>query len=69
MRNIALGRGNWIHHDGEEAGAARRGNRLGTCRRLKIPIRDYLCSILLDLAKFPINRIAELTLAAWLARK
>jgi len=39
-----------------------------TCRRLKIPIRDYLCSILPGLANFPINRIAELTPAAWLAR-
>jgi hypothetical protein len=27
--------------------------------RLKIPIRDYLCSILPGLANFPINRIAE----------
>jgi hypothetical protein len=39
-----------------------------TCRRLKIPIRDYLGSILPGLANFPINRIAELTPAAWLAR-
>jgi hypothetical protein len=39
-----------------------------TCRRLKIPIRDYLCSILPGLANFPINRIAELMPAAWLAR-
>jgi hypothetical protein len=33
-------------------------------RRLKIPIRDYLGSILPSLANFPINRIAELTPAA-----
>jgi hypothetical protein len=39
-----------------------------TCRRLKIPIRDYLGLILLGLANFPNNRIAELTPAAWLAR-
>ena len=43
---------------------------LQTClsRRLKIPVRDYLCSILPGLANFPINRIAELTPSAWLAR-
>jgi hypothetical protein len=35
---------------------------------MKIPIRDYLGSILPGLANFPINRIAELTPAAWLAR-
>jgi len=34
---------------------------------LKIPIRDYLGSILPGLANFPINRIAELTLQlGWL---
>jgi hypothetical protein len=41
---------------------------VATCRRLKIPIRDYLCSTLPGLAKFPINRIAEFKPAAWLAR-
>jgi hypothetical protein len=39
-----------------------------TCRRLKIPIRDYLCSILPGLADFPIKRIAEFTPGAWAAR-
>jgi len=39
-----------------------------TCRRLKIPVRDYLCSILPGLAEFPINRISELTPASWLTR-
>jgi len=37
-------------------------------RWLKITVRDYLCSILPGLANFPINRITELTPAAWLAR-
>ena len=32
-----------------------------TCRRLKIPVRDYLGSVLPGLADFPISRIAELT--------
>jgi len=39
-----------------------------TCRRLKIPIREYLCSILPGLANFPINRTAELTRTSWLVR-
>ena len=71
MRPVALGRRNWIHIGSEEAGprVAAIVSVVETCRRLKIPIRDYLCSILPGLANFPINRIAELTPAAWLARK
>jgi transposase len=70
MRPVALGRRNWIHVGSEEAGprVAAIVSVVETCRRLKIPIRDYLCSILPGLADFPINRIAELTPTAWLAR-
>jgi hypothetical protein len=39
-----------------------------TCRRLKIPVQDYLGSVLPGLADFPINRVAELTPSAWAAR-
>jgi hypothetical protein len=35
------------------------------CRRLKIPIRDYLAAILPGLADFPANRLHQLTPAAW----
>jgi transposase IS66 family protein len=70
MRPVALGRRNWIHIGSEEAGprVAAIVSIVETCRRLRIPIRDYLCSILPGLANFPINRIAELTPASWLAR-
>jgi len=70
MRPLALGRRNWIHIGSEQAGprVAAIVSVVETCRRLKIPIRDYLGSILPGLANFPINRIAELTPAAWLAR-
>ena len=57
----------WSAHIGsEEAGprVAAIVSVVETCRRLKIPIRDYLGSILPGLANFPINRIAELTPAA-----
>jgi hypothetical protein len=59
-----------VHIGSEEAGprVAAIVSVVETCRRLKIPIRDYLGSILPGLANFPINRIAELTPAAWLAR-
>ena len=70
MRPIALGRHNWIHIGSEQAGprVAAIVSVVETCRRLKIPIREYLCSILPGLANFPINRVAELTPACWLAR-
>jgi len=70
IRPVALGRRNWIHIGSEQAGprVAAIISVVETCRRLKIPIRDYLCSVLPGLANFPINRIAELTPAAWLAR-
>ena len=59
MRPVALGRRNWIHIGSEQAGprVAAIVSVVETCRRLKIPIRDYLCSILPGLANFPINRI------------
>jgi transposase len=63
-------RRNWIHIGSEEAGlrVAAIVSIVETCRRLKIPVRAYLGSILPGLAGFPINRIAELTPSAWAAR-
>jgi hypothetical protein len=44
-------------------------NRCETCRRLNIPIRDYLGSVLPGLADRPISQTTELTPAAWANRK
>jgi transposase len=70
MRPVALGRKNWIHVGSEQAGprVAAILSVVETCRRLKIPLRDYLGSVLPGLANFPISRIAELTPSAWAAR-
>jgi hypothetical protein len=70
IRPIALGRKNWIHLGSKEAGprVAAIISVVETCRRLKIPVRDYLGSALPGLGDFPISRIAELTLAAWATR-
>jgi hypothetical protein len=40
-----------------------------SCRRLKIPIREYLASVLPGLADRPVQRLAELTPAAWAAAR
>jgi transposase len=70
MRPLALGRKNWIHLGSKEAGprVAAIVSIVETCRRLSLPIRDYLGSVLPGLADFPINRVAELTPTAWAAR-
>jgi hypothetical protein len=67
MRPIALGRRNWIHVGSERAGpkVAALLSVVETCRRLKLPVRDYLGAVLPGLANFPIRRIAELTPCAW----
>jgi transposase len=71
MRPVALGRRNWIHIGSEDAGprVAAIVSIVETCRRLKIPVRDYLGSVLPGLNDFAINRIGELTPAAWATRK
>lgn len=70
MRPVALGRRNWMYIGSEQAGprVAAIVSVIETCRRLKISIREYLCSILPGFANFPINRVAALTPRAWRAR-
>ena len=70
MRPIALGRSNWIHIGSQDAGPriAAIFSVVESCRRLKIPIRDYLADILPGLANAPIRSIAEFTPAAWAAK-
>ena len=71
MRSVALGRKNWIHLGSKEAGprVAAIVSIVETCRRLSLPIRDYLGSVLPGLADFPIKRVAELTPSAWANRR
>ena len=40
-----------------------------SCRRLKVPVRDYLGDILPGLADTSIQCVADLTLAAWVANQ
>jgi transposase len=70
IRPVALGRKNWIHFGSQEAGPriAAILSIIETCRRLKIPIRNYLSAILPGLADLPVRRVAELTPTAWAAR-
>lgn len=71
MRPVAVGRKNWIH-----VGSAQAGPKIAailsvveSCRRLKVPARDYLAAILPGMADLPISRLAELTPASWAIRR
>jgi len=70
MRPVALGRKNWIHIGSPQAGpkVAAILSVVETCRRLKIPVRQYLAAVLPGMADVSIQRVAELTPAAWSAR-
>ena len=67
MRPVALGRKNWIHVGSQQAGpkVAAILSIVETCRRLKIPIREYLAAVLPGLADVSIQRLAQLTPSVW----
>ena len=69
MRPVALGRKNWIHVGSPQAGpkVAAILSVIETCRRLRLPARNYLAAVLPGLADVSIHRLAELTTAAWTA--
>ena len=71
MRPIALGRKNWIHLGSKQAGpkVAAIISIVETCRRMKVPARDYLAAILPGLADTSVQHLAEFTPAAWAHRQ
>jgi len=54
MRPVALGRKNWIHIGSQQAGpkVAAILSVVETCRRINIPVRDYLAAVLPGLPMF-----------------
>ena len=69
MRPVAIGRRNWTHTGHEKAGprVAAILSIVETCRRLKIPVCDYLAAVLPGLANSSVHRLPELTPTAWAA--
>jgi hypothetical protein len=63
-------RKNWIHIGSQQAGprVAAILSVVESCRRLMIPVRDYLNEILPGLADKPVQQVADLTPAVWVAR-
>jgi hypothetical protein len=70
MRPIAIGRRNWLHLGSKEAGPkiAAIFSIVESCRKLNIPIRQYLLHVLPGLADRSIQSLAELTPTAYAAK-
>lgn len=71
MRSVVLGRKNWIHVGSEQAGpkVAAILSVFESCRRLKVPVREYLASVLPGLASTSIQRVSQCTPAKWATPK
>jgi len=69
MRPVALGRKNWIHIGSQQAGprVAAILSIIEACRRLAVPVREYLAAILPGLADISVHKLSQLTPAAWAA--
>ena len=67
MRPVALGRKNWIHIGSQQAGpkVAAILSLVESCRRINVPVRDYLAAVLPGLADTLVRHLAELTPTAW----
>jgi transposase len=70
MRPVALGRKNWIHIGSPQAGpkVAAILSIVESCRRLKLPVRNYLATVFPGFADLSIQRLPDLTPAAWVAQ-
>jgi len=70
MRPVAIGRRNWIHIGSPQAGPkiAAILSIVESCRRSKLPVREYLAAVLPGLADRPIQCLPDLTPAAWVAQ-
>jgi transposase len=71
MRPVALGRKNWLH-----VGSAKAGPKVAailsvveSCRRLSVPLKEYLLDVLPGLDCRKLSEIAGLTPANWSARR
>jgi transposase len=71
MRPVALGRKNWLH-----VGSAQSGPKVAailsvveSCRRLGMPVNDYLLAVLPGMAKRKVAEVKLLTPARWAAAR
>ena len=67
MRPVALGRKNWLHVGSAQAGpkVAAILSVVESCRRLGVPVKDYLNAVLPGLSRRTLSEVALLTPARW----
>jgi transposase len=70
MRPVALGRKNWLHVGSAQAGpkVAAILSVVESCRRLEVPVKDYLLAVLPGMASKTLPEAAVLTPARWASR-
>ena len=71
MRPIALGRKNWLHVGSAQAGpkVAAILSVVESCRRLGIPVKDYLMDTLPGMNRRKLSEVRDLTPARWAAAR
>ena len=69
MRPVALGRKNWLHVGSAQAGpkVAAILSVVESCRRLRLPLKDYLLDVLPGMSRRINSECSRLTPACWLA--
>jgi transposase len=71
MRPVALGRKNWLH-----VGSANSGPKVAailsaveSCRRLQLPVKDYLLAVLPGMSERKRSEVPQFTPARWMAAR
>jgi transposase len=71
MRPVTLGRKNWLH-----VGSAKAGPKVAaiisiveSCRRLGVPVKDYMLDVLPGMDRRKLSEIAQLTPSRWSAAR
>ena len=69
MRPVVLGRKNWL-----QVGSAKAGPKVAailsvmeSCRRLQMPVKNYLLAVLPGMSQRRYSEVAQLTPAGWMA--
>jgi transposase len=67
MRPVALGRKNWLHVGSPQSGpkVAAILSVVESCRRLRVPVKEYLAAVLPGLNRRTLSQVANLTPARW----
>jgi len=71
MRPVALGRKNWLHVGSPKAGpkVAAILSVVESCRRMRVPLKEYLLDILPGLGSRKVTEIAQFTPSCWVAAR